>query len=191
MEPKESNLRNSIIIQIILKLTPYIFFFFIFAFIGWIGETIFCYTVYGQTVKRGFLYGPICPIYGYGALILILYFYKHNFKKKNYINLFVLFILIFSFFEYFVGFALEALFSSRWWDYSDNKYSLNGRITILNSLIWGIATLIFTKFILPLLYKLKNIIKTKVPDIAKLIIDFILLSTILIDSIFSCIRYLS
>ena len=191
MKTKDLNLKNNVFLRIIFKLTPYIFFFFLFAFIGWIGETIFCYVIYGQTAKRGFLYGPICPIYGYGALILMLYFYKSKNIKHSYLKLFFLFILIFSFFEYFVGFALEAIFGARWWDYSDNKYSLNGRITILNSLIWGFATLIFTKFISPLIYKLKDIINNKVPDIAKLIIDSALLSIFFIDSILSCIKYLS
>ena len=191
MKTKELKIKNNIFIRIILKLTPYIFFFFIFAFIGWIGETIFCYVMHGATEKRGFLYGPICPIYGYGALILMLYFYKSKNIKHSYIKLFFLFILVFSFFEYFVGFALEAIFSARWWDYSDSKFNLNGRITVFNSLIWGVATLIFKKFISPLTYKLKDLINNKIPDIAKLIIDFTLLSIMFIDSIFSCIKYLS
>ena len=62
-------------------LIPYIFCFFTFSFLGWIMETLFCYGLLGQFVKRGFLYSPICPIYGTGALILMIYLDK---SKSNY-----------------------------------------------------------------------------------------------------------
>lgn len=190
MSTKELKLEKTPVGQILIRLTPYIFYFAIFSFLGWIAETLFCYIKVGELLKRGFLYGPICPIYGYGSLILMLYFYKSKNIKHNYFKLFVLFILIFSFFEYFVGFALEAVFSDRWWDYSDDKYNLNGRITILNSFLWGVATLFFSKYIYPLTNFARIKFINKLPNVVKFIIDFAILAIIFIDTIFSCIRYL-
>ena len=83
---------------------------------------------------------------GAGALILTFYL-DHSKSKKNYVKLFILFIVVFSFFEYLVGFMLEALFAEVWWDYSYSEYSLNGRITALNSFLWGVVTVLFARFI--------------------------------------------
>lgn len=91
-----------------IEFVPYIFYFFIFSFLGWLMETMFCYGLLGQFTKRGFLYSPICPIYGTGALILMIYLDKSK-SNNSYIKLFILFTIIFSFFEYIVGFALDAL----------------------------------------------------------------------------------
>lgn len=190
MDTKELKLKDSVILNKLLRATPNIIFFIIFSFMGWIAETIFCFILYGKIIERGFLFAPICPIYGFGALMLILYFNRHS-EKKNYIKLFFLFILIFSFFEYLVGFSLEAIFSARWWDYSDNQYSLNGRITFLNSFLWGVATIIFAKFIYPLTNFIKLKFINRIPNLIKIIIDIILLIGIAIDFLLSCKSYLA
>ena len=189
MSTKDQVLKNSIIKEELLKLSPYIFYFFIFAFIGWVGETIFCYVTEDVLMKRGFLYAPICPIYGYGALILMVYLDKSKSQHK-YIKLFFMFILIFSIFEYLTGFVLEALFSARWWDYSDSKYNLNGRITVLNSLIWGFATILYAKLVYPLTTLIKEKYISKIPELPKLIITCLLLTAHVTDIAFSCVRYL-
>lgn len=116
----------------IQKITVY---FVIYAFIGWIAEEIFCVIYTHEFVKRGFLFGPICPIYGYGALILILFF--KNYKNKP-VKLFLLSAIVFSIFEYITDFFLQALFACRWWDYTGQFLNLNGRITLSFSLVWGI-----------------------------------------------------
>ena len=172
----------------IQQLIPYIFCFFIFSFLGWLLETLFC-AAQGSFEKRGFLYATICPIYGTGALLLTTYLDRSKIKN-NYLKLFILFTIVFSIFEYFVGFVLDALFAEKWWDYTDNFGNLNGRITLLNSFLWGVITVAFTRFIYPLIQKFKDIILTKVPILAQLIIASILVIGILIDFIFSCIKYL-
>ena len=127
---------------------------------------------------------------GTGALFLTLYLdYSKN--KRNYIKLFINFTIIFSLFEYLVGFALDALFAERWWDYSDEEYNINGRITILNSFLWGVITIVFAKFIYPLIKKFKEKILDKVPINTQKIIATILVSTICVDFVLSCVRYLS
>ncbi len=114
------------------KMTIY---FVIYAFLGWVCEEIFCVIYTHEFVKRGFLFGPICPIYGYGALILILFF--KDYKKKP-VKLFCLAAVIFSIFEYITDYFLQALFSTKWWDYTGQFLNLNGRITLSFSLVWGI-----------------------------------------------------
>lgn len=127
---------------------------------------------------------------GTGALILTIYL-ESNTKKRNYVNLFVLFTIVFSLFEYFVGFALDALFSIRWWDYSDNKFNLNGRVTALNSFLWGVATVIFAKYIYPLMNWFKEKIIYKIPSQLQILLIFLLVAGLIIDFILSCIYYLS
>lgn len=170
-------------------ITPYVFCYFIFSFLGWIMETVFCYCVLGKFVERGFLYSPICPIYGTGALILTIYL-DNSKSKDNYIKLFFMFTIIFSIFEYIVGFALDALFAERWWDYTDNKYNLNGRITLLNSFLWGVITIVFRKFIYPLIDNFKNKVLPKIPRLIQIITAIILCIGISVDFILSCIKYL-
>lgn len=127
---------------------------------------------------------------GTGAFILTFYLDKQR-TKKNYINLFILFTVVFSIFEYLVGFALEALFAETWWDYSENKYNLNGRITLLNSFLWGVITVLFTKFVYPLIQKFKEKVIGKIPDKIQIIVAVTLVVGISIDFILSCVKYLS
>lgn len=109
-------------------------YFFIYAFLGWICEEIFCVVSTHEFVKRGFLFGPICPIYGYGALILILCLKAY---KNKPVKLFFLAAIVFSIFEYITDFFLQALFATRWWDYTGFFLNINSRITLSFSLVWG------------------------------------------------------
>ena len=95
------------------RLYLHFIYFLVFAIIGWLIETAYGFYELGHFTKRGFLYGPLCPIYGWGAIILIMFF--STYKKKNF-KLFIYAAVIFSLFEYLVGFGLEALFSLRLWD---------------------------------------------------------------------------
>ncbi len=97
---------------------------------------------------------------------------------------------IFSFFEYFVGFILDSLFSARWWDYSDSQYNLNGRITALNSFLWGVITIIFARCIYPLIQKFRKALTRHVPDQFQVSIALFLVACISVDFTFSCIHYL-
>ena len=91
-----------------------ILYFVIYSFLGWILETIFAIFVLGRFVKRGFLYGPVCPIYGFGAIILIESLKK---IKTNTVGKFFISMIAFTIFEYVVSVVLESLFGLRWWNY--------------------------------------------------------------------------
>lgn len=133
-------------------------YFCIYSFLGWVLETLYVSNLKGELVKRGFLFGPLCPIYGFGAVMLITIFDKY---KNNNGKLFLYSIIVFSVFEYLVGFGLEAMFSNRWWDYSTHFLNLNGRITLFSSLIWGILAILFFNVIHPFIQKKLNSLLAK------------------------------
>lgn len=131
------------------KITIWRFFayFIIYSFIGWIIESIFATVVMGVVESRkSFLFGPICAIYGVGATIMILilrYFDKNNFK------LFFAGLIVGSTIEYMVSWLGELWLHVRWWDYSGQLLNINGRISLIYSLVWGIFAIILMRFINP------------------------------------------
>jgi uncharacterized membrane protein len=99
--------------------------------------------------------GPWCPIYGFGALIMLFVFSKY---KDDPLNLYLMYVVYVSILEYFTSFLMEKLFNARWWDYSHLKFNLNGRICLANSLSFGILGLFFGYFIHPLIIHILNAI---------------------------------
>ena len=169
------------------KIQYLILYFFIFAFLGWVLETFYGLYVLGHFTKRGFLYGPICPIYGYGAVIMLTVLKKY---KNNSIKLFLYSFVIFSAFEYIVSFLLDALFAAHWWDYTQDFFNLNGRISIFYSFVWGIISILFVNHIFPFIEKKINIILKKLPIVVQSTIINIISIILLIDTFLSCIRYI-
>lgn len=169
------------------KIQTFILYFFIFALIGWLMETAYCFFTLGHFTKRGFLYGPICPIYGYGALMLILFLGKY---KNNNLKLFVYAAVVFSAFEYIVSYCLDALFAMHWWDYTNEFLNLNGRIGIFYTFAWGIIAILFINHIYPFLEKKVNWLLNKIPYIVQTSIIKIFSIIFIVDTIASCVRYL-
>lgn len=110
-------------------------YFMFYSFLGWGMETTYCSVKQGHYVPRGFLFGPICPIYGVGALISVFFFSRFT---DNPLVFYVLATLVMSSWEYFVGWFLETTTHMKYWDYSSQKYNLSGRISLFNSLWWGV-----------------------------------------------------
>ena len=195
MKKEITNAQNNIATEVdntnsnkkISKKYLYFLYFIIFSVIGWILETCFSFYSLGYFTKRGFLYGPLCPIYGWGAIILILFF--RTYKKHN-LKLFIYAAIIFSIFEYFVSFAMEAMFSLKWWDYSNEFMNLNGRIGIFYSFAWGVIAILFINLIYPFFKKKINIILSKMPYKFQLFVIYITILTFLTDTVMSCIKYL-
>ena len=113
----------------------YIILFFIYSFLGWSIEVFREFQDKNHFVNRGFLIGPICPIYGVGGVLMLLTLGKY---KDSPIVLFCMSIIIFSILEYFTSYIMEKLFKARWWDYSNNKYNLNGRICAETMIPFGL-----------------------------------------------------
>ena len=166
----------------------YILYFFIFSCLGWILETLYSFIVLGHFTNRGFLYGPICPIYGFGALILIIFLSKY---KNSALKLFTYSAVVFSAFEYFVSYMLEALFQTYWWDYSNDFFNLNGRISIFYTFAWGIIAILFIGHIYPFFKKKLNIILSKISYKTKTLLLSTTCIIFIIVTILSCIRYIN
>lgn len=129
--------------------------FFIYAILGWCTEVIYAAFKERKFVNRGFLNGPICPIYGFGvlAVTLILRDYQDDLLLLFFMSLFVATLL-----EWATGFLLEKLFHHKWWDYSDMAFNIQGYICPLFSLIWGIACVFVVKLMHPFIQKLIHFI---------------------------------
>lgn len=116
--------------------------FTIYSFIGWACETVYCSMLSKKIINRGFLNGPFCPVYGFGALLLLL---ALDGLPRNVFLVFLFGTAVTTALEYFTGWLLEKLFHAKWWDYSANHFNYRGRICLLNSILFGFlsALLIF------------------------------------------------
>lgn len=123
----------------------YFICFMVFSFIGWVYESIFYSVQLRRPVNTGFLKGCICPIYGFGGMLL-LPIARMNFDIKT---IFFMGMIVCSVLEYFISWLLEYLFDARWWDYSDWPLNLNGRICAVSVFGFGVASLIGTQIIIP------------------------------------------
>ena len=135
-------------------------YFIIYSMAGFIIETLFGFLTKGMLESRkGFLYGPFCPIYGVGAIIMILSL--QYFKKNNY-TLFFGGFLIGSIVEYLISYFGELIFKVNWWDYSDRFLNINGRICLTFSLFWGLLAIYLIKHFNPLIDKIIDKTKEKI-----------------------------
>ena len=122
--------------------------FALYSLIGWAMETVYCSIPAQKFVYRGFLYGPVCPIYGFGALGIVMVLMPF----RNHPELIFIFgIILASVLEYAASFLLEKLFKKSWWDYSDKKFNINGRVCLLNSTFFGILSLLLVYILHPML----------------------------------------
>ncbi|CCY27855.1 putative membrane protein [Acholeplasma sp. CAG:878] len=129
----------------------YFLLFFIYSVIGWFVEVTYVYIGTKKFINRGFLIGPYIPIYGYSALIMALYLTQY---KDNPLTVFLLAIFICTFIEYMISFNMEKLFNARWWDYSNSKFNINGRVCLKNGLGFGFLSLLLIYLINPWLVNL-------------------------------------
>ena len=129
-----------------MEIYHYICYFFIYAFIGWCVEV--CYAAFddGVFVNRGFLNGPVCPIYGVGVCVVVFVLTP---LKDNILLLFAGSILLTSALEWLTGFVLEKVFHQKWWDYSNKPFNLQGYICPLFSVLWGLACLLVMDIVHP------------------------------------------
>ena len=120
--------------------------FFIYAFLGWCTEVSYAALVTGKFVNRGFLNGPVCPIYGFGVVIVLTALAP---LEHNLLLLFLGSVVLTSALEWLTGFVLEKLFHQRWWDYSDQPFNLGGYICLRFSIAWGFACMFVVKLLHP------------------------------------------
>lgn len=124
-------------------------YFIIYSFLGWICEVIYCSIPAKRFINRGFLKGPICPVYGFGAVFVIYIMTSLNIKSP--ILIFIFGGIIASIIEFIADLMLEYVFHTRLWDYSNRKFNIKGRVCLLNSTLFSILSLVLMSFIHPII----------------------------------------
>ena len=120
-----------------MSILEYAAFFLIYSVIGWITEVIYQAVAKGNITNRGFLNGPVCPVYGFGVIAVLAVY--HMVGTDNIGILFLEGIILTTSIELIAGWGLDKIFHARWWDYSDMPLNLNGYICPAFSIIWGLA----------------------------------------------------
>ena len=156
-------------------------YFIIYSFLGWVLESITKSIAQKKLVNSGFLYGPFCPIYGIGAVAMMLILDSF---KGHYVLTFIISFIVFSIWEYFVGWLLEKIFATKYWDYSYYRFHIKGRVCLVNSLTWGFLGVAFIELIHPIV----SFGIEKIPVETINIYTLVLLLYMLIDLILTCIK---
>lgn len=131
-----------------------------------------------KLVNRGFLVGPYCPIYGFGAIFIILLLKDY---VSHPIGLFCMAMILCSILEYFTSYVMEKLFNARWWDYSNKKFNINGRICLNTMVAFGLLGVLVMYYINPFFMKIINSIPNNVLIIIAIVVGVIFI----IDVLFS------
>lgn len=160
-----------------LTLKDIFFIFFFYSIIGWIIEIINCFIYEKRFINRGFLIGPYCPIYGFGCIFITLCLNNTD----DFASLFLKSALICSVLEYFTSYIMEKLFKYRWWDYSNRKFNINGRICLETTIPFGLGACLIVKIINPLLFKIIGLMSNEFSTI----LFILLLTLIIVDTVFS------
>jgi len=159
----------------------YLTLFVVYSILGWIIETLHCSLNQKKLIlNRGFLIGPYLPVYGVTSIVMILFLNEY---KHDLFTLFAMSVVYASIVEYIASYLMEKLFKARWWDYSERKFNLEGRICLRNSLLFGICGVLLVKYIHPFVITVIN----QIPNYIFNIISIFLISVFLIDLIITFI----
>ena len=124
----------------------WVLLFFFYCFCGWVWESCYVSACKRQWVNRGFLHGPLLPIYGSGAIIILFVTLP---VEQDLRLVFLLGMIAATVLEYVTGAEMERLFKVRYWDYSHHRFNLNGHICLTSSLAWGFFSILLVRFIHP------------------------------------------
>ncbi len=147
-----------------------------YSVIGWCAEVAYHTVVCGNFENRGFLNGPVCPIYGFGASAVILCLRPFT---GNMAVLFAASVVITSAIEWVTGFVLEKLFHTRWWDYTGVPFNIGGYVCLKFSLLWGVACTFVMRVLLPVTDSFIN----HIPRVAGIIILSVYYALLITDTV--------
>ena len=156
----------------------YFLLFISYAFLGWCMEVTCKFIQYKKFINRGFLIGPYCPIYGWGALAITILLKRY---MEDPLVLFLMSTLICSIIEYLTSYFMEKKYHARWWDYSNKKFNINGRICLETLIPFGILGVAIMYGTNPILFKLYN----QIPQLVINILTAILFIGFIVDNIIS------
>lgn len=153
-------------------------YFALYSFLGWLMETCYCSIMEHRFVPRGFLYGPVCPIYGGGVVLMLLFFTP---LKDNLALFYIVSVVVMTSWEYLVAWLLETTTHVKYWDYSNYKFNIKGRVCLWVALVWGVLSYVVIFWIQPQVDRLYEMIPYRVHFTMALII----LALFLIDGAFT------
>lgn len=154
-----------------------ILYFSIYSFLGWGCEVIYCSILAKKLINRGFLKGPVCPVYGFGA-IFVIYIMKWM-SIDSTILVFIFGGVIASIIEFIADILLESVFHTRLWNYSDRKFNIKGRVCLLNSSLFAILSVILIKILHPFILG----IVSSLSSITIIIVSILCIVLFLIDGV--------
>lgn len=129
--------------------------YMIYSFAGWCGEVIVAAVKRHRFVNRGAVSGPVCPVYGLGAVVVAVFLPE---LKGRIFFLFLGGMVLNTFVEYVTGRLMETALHKKWWDYSEEKFNLGGYVCLKTSILWGICSVLMIRFLNPLLLKLTSLL---------------------------------
>ena len=141
--------------------------FYIYCLIGWIWESCYVSLKNYKWVNRGFLKGPLLPIYGSGAIVVLISTLK---VENNLVLVFIIGMISATILEYITGVVMEKLFHVRYWDYTKDPFNINGHICLISSLAWGVFSVLLVWFVNPNIESLVIIIPERISEIISYII---------------------
>ena len=156
-----------------------ILYFFVYGFLGWCTEVIFAAFKQHRFVNRGFLNGPICPIYGVGVTLVIACLEAF---QSNLLLLYISSVILVTVLEGVTGWAMDKLFHNKWWDYSKLPFNIGGYVCLLFSLIWGVACVFIVYFVHPLIHPVLSLIPHTAGIALIAILGIALLSDIIVTT---------
>ena len=156
-----------------------ILYFFVYGFLGWCTEVIFAAFKQHRFVNRGFLNGPICPIYGVGVTLVIACLEAF---QSNLLLLYISSVILVTVLEGVTGWAMDKLFHNKWWDYSKLPFNIGGYVCLLFSMIWGVACVFIVYFVHPLIHQVLSLIPHTAGIALIAILGIALLSDIIVTT---------
>ena len=160
----------------IYTLHKWLLLFYLYCFIGWIWESCYVYLKKHKWINRGFLKRPLLPIYGSGAIVVLI---STLTVENNLILVFFIGVISATILEYITGVAMEKLFHVRYWDYSKEPFNINGHICLISSLAWGVFSVLLVRFVNPNIARLVIIIPNGISEV----ISYIITVFITIDAV--------
>lgn len=136
--------------------------FFIYSFLGWVWESAYVSIKSRKLVNRGFVNGPLCTIYGAGAVTIYLILRP---LRENLALLYLGGVVVATALEYITGWIMETVFHTRWWDYSDKKFNLHGYISLASSLLWGVFSVLLFKLLQPFVFWITSLYPQSVGEV--------------------------
>ena len=151
-----------------------ILLFFIYSFAGWCMEVILKYRQYHRFINRGFLTGPVCPIYGCGAVLITVVIGNLTSVESGLVMTFSLSFVICGVVEYLTSLVLEKIFHARWWDYSQKPMNLHGRVWIGNLILFGLGGVAIMHILNPAIYRFLDLFSLRTREVAASILVVII-----------------